>query len=344
MFYFHKLFSSLFNYSVKNKIRGLSLGLIFILFGCTAFTPQQSSEPEQPIAAFTTSTTNTYFDYQLRSPHNLPITLPDFTLEVKDADVVLVGEWHTHTGIHRFQTELLRAMYQQSPDVALSMEMFSRDSQTVVEQYLAGEIGEQTLIQQANAWPNYESDYRPLVEFAKIEKLDIIAANAPKNIVRCIGREGTDYLDKLPVNERSWLADTISTQDSAYKTHFLSSMHHGNELQNGKQFAAQMAWDETMAESIVRYLERHPNSQVMHIAGKFHIENGLGTAASILARAPNLKVVIVTPMGVNETPDEGTGDYRLQVIAPPQRFVKEENMMASFKKLSERNKDLQCIQ
>lgn len=353
MFHFDKLlsllsnyllnffFNSVFNCSVQHKTYGMSLGLVFILSGCVAFTPQQASEPEPPIAG--TVTTNTYFDYQLHSPQNQPITMEDFTGDIKDADVVLVGEWHTHTGIHRFQTELLRAMFQQNPELSLSMEMFSRDSQDVIDQYLAGEIGEQALIKQANAWPNYESDYRPLVEFAKTARFDIIAANAPKDIVRCIGREGIDYIDKLPANERTWLADTISTQDSAYKTHFLASMHHGDEVQNSKQFAAQMSWDETMAESIARYLDRHPNKQVMHIAGKFHIENGLGTAASILARAPHLKVVIVTPVGINETLDEDTRDYRLEVIAPPQRFVKEENMMASFKKLSERNKDLKCI-
>jgi uncharacterized iron-regulated protein len=355
MFYFDKLFSalsntrfnSLFNSSVQHKAYGMSLGLIFTLSGCAAFTSQQTftSRPDLPIAIAHSSaiSTTTYFDYQLRSPQNQLITMQDFIQDIKDADVVLVGEWHTHTGIHRFQTELLRAMFLQNPELALSMEMFSRDSQTVVDQYLAGEIGEQALINQTSAWPNYESDYRPLVEFSKAAELDIIAANAPKDTVRCIGKAGIGYIDKLPDNKRTWLADTISTEDSAYKTHFLASMHHGDEAQNAKQFAAQVTWDETMAESIVRYLERHPNHQVMHIAGKFHIENGLGTAASILVRAPELKVVIVTPVGVNETPEKGTGDYRLQVIAPPQRFVKEENMMASFKALSERNKDLHCI-
>ncbi|MDG4869738.1 ChaN family lipoprotein, partial [Guyparkeria sp. 1SP6A2] len=86
--------------------------------------------------------------------------------------------------------------------IVLSMEQFSRDSQPYLDQYLQGEIGEQYLIEQSNAWPNYASDYRPLVELAKHHQRPIIAANAPKNMVRCIGQQGIEYLDKLPKEQR----------------------------------------------------------------------------------------------------------------------------------------------
>lgn len=309
-----------------------------MLSGCASFVPQKSSVSERPIAV------TTYFDYRIVAPTNKAITLQDFSQEIKNANVVLIGEWHTHSGIHRFQTDLLSALFLQNPDLTLSMEQFSRDNQEIVDQYLAGEIGETTFIKQANAWPNYESDYRPLVEFAKFKKLDLIAANAPNNIVSCIGREGLDYINRLPEKERSWLADSISTKNGAYKTRFLASMHHGDESQNNKQFAAQMTWDETMAESILHYLDKHPDNQVMHIAGNFHVENGLGIAASILRREPNLNVVIVTPVSVERVLDKGVGDYHLQVIPPPQQFVKNENRMTYFKSLSLRNNNLQCIQ
>jgi uncharacterized iron-regulated protein len=308
-----------------------------MLSGCASFMPQKSSVSALPTAV------TTYFDYRIVSPNNKAITLQNFSHEIKNADVVLIGEWHTHSGIHRFETDLLRALFLQNPNLTLSMEQFSRDSQKIVDQYLAGEIGETTLIKQANTWPNYESDYRPLVEFAKSKKLDLIASNAPTNLVSCIGREGLDYINRLPAKERAWLADSISTKDGAYKNRFLASMHHGDEMQNNQQFAAQMAWDETMAESIVRYLEVHPDKQVMHIAGNFHVENGLGIAASILRRKPNFNIVIVTPVSVDRALENGAGDYRLQVISPPQQFVKNENRITYFKSLSVRNNNLQCI-
>ena len=64
--------------------------------------------------------------------------------------------------------------------LVLSMEQFSRADQPVLDAYLAGRIGESALIRDGHAWPNYQSDYRPLVEFAKAQHLPVIAANAPK--------------------------------------------------------------------------------------------------------------------------------------------------------------------
>lgn len=332
----------------NDKRRSLSVVLALVvtsvLSGCATSPVLDTVNNESARLEVTT-----YFDYNLQSPSGQDINVTDFVEQIKDADVVLVGEWHTHTGIHRFQTALLQAMLADNDNVTLSMEQFTRDNQAIVNTYLAGEIGEGTLIKQGNAWPNYTSDYRPLVELAKANNIDIIAANAPKKIIRCIAKEGISYIDKLPADERAWLAENINTQDSPYKTHFMASMHHGDESQNESKFASQVTWDETMAESIVNYLSDDLNAgkQVLHIAGKFHTENGLGTAASILARAPELKVVIVTPVDVNsvlvDTKDKAS-DYRLQVISPPKQFVKKANMMASFKHLSKRNDKLTCIE
>lgn len=295
----------------------------------TSNTPQQQS-------------ITSYYDYQLYSPEQQAISLFSLPNEIKQADVILVGEWHTHAGIHHFQTELLKQRLNDTKEIALSMEQFSRDTQSTVDAYLAGEIGEQVLISQGNAWPNYESDYRPLIELAKANQLDVIAANAPKSFVRCIGRQGLSYLDKLNANERQQLAANIDTTTSPYKEKFMVSMHHGKPEQTERQYAAQITWDETMAESIVNYLERHPNKQIIHVAGKFHTEQGLGTKASLLKRNPNLSVVVITPTGAPLETVEYGEDYLLEVLAPPLRYVQKENRMAAYHNLAKRNDDLTC--
>ena len=234
---------------------------------------------------------------------------------------------------------MLKQLSSANRPLALSMEQVTRDKQAFLDAYLNGEIGEQYFMKQSNAWPNYESDYRPLVEFAKQAEIPVIASNAPKNIVRCIGRQGVDYLDKLDSDERSFVADDVNTANSPYKEKFMASMHHGKPEQTEKQYAAQVTWDETMAESIVKYLEKHPGTQVVHVAGKFHTEGGLGTAASILNRNPSLKVLVITPTE-NITLDGS--DYQLEVLEPPVRYVQDANRMAAYKHLATRNSDLQC--
>ncbi|ENM5888551.1 ChaN family lipoprotein [Vibrio mimicus] len=289
--------------------------------------------------ASTPSDISTFYDYQLANPKGERISIQNLPADIENADVILIGEWHTHAGIHRFQTDLLKQMVENGHPMTLSMEQFTRDAQPVLDEYLAGEIGEQYLIQKANAWPNYESDYRPLVEFAKSQQLPIIAANAPKPIVRCIGRVGIDYIERLTPEQRQWIAAEINTQDSPYKSTFMASMHHGNPAQNENQFAAQITWDETMAESIVHYLRTNPERKVLHIAGMFHTQQGLGTAASILRRNPNLKVVIITPVGDITTQSD---DYQLQVLTPPVRYVQKAHQAEAIKALKNRNTDLVC--
>ncbi|EJL6394009.1 ChaN family lipoprotein [Vibrio navarrensis] len=285
-----------------------------------------------------TRSLNHFYDYQLNSPQGQALSLQNLPSELLTADVILVGEWHTHPGIHRFQTDLLHTLSSQR-SVALSMEQFTRDKQPVINQYLAGEIGEQPLISEGNAWPNYESDYRPLVELAKRQGLDVIAANAPKAIVRCIGRQGIGYLEKLDETERHYLAAEINTADSLYKDKFMASMHHGQPEQTERQYAAQITWDETMAESIVNYRKAHPQTQIVHIAGKFHTEGGLGTANSILRRAPELKVVVITPVA---SLSENGSDYQLEVLEPPVRYVQQSNRMKAYQALKSRNDELVC--
>lgn len=300
-----------------------------LLSGCS--TLNTPSEPDS---------VNTFYDYQLYTPQNQPLELSQWVAEAQQADVILIGEWHTHTGIHRFQTQALQQLITNSSHpVALSMEQFSRDAQPIVDEYLHGEIGEQTLIQQGQAWPNYESDYRPLIEVAKTSNIDVLAANAPKPIIRCIAQQGLSYLDKLDASTRHSVAANIDISDSAYKQKFMASMHHGEPSQHINMYASQLTWDATMAETIVDYLEQHPHTKVLHIAGKFHTEGGLGTAAQINKLNPKLKVMIVTPVA---TPELNHSDYQLHVLAPPVRYVKKENQQQAYKAMSTRAAPTRC--
>ncbi|MGF1702720.1 ChaN family lipoprotein [Photobacterium makurazakiensis] len=313
----------------------LSLGLISLLTGCAA---------QPSLTQSTTPPPSTFYDYTIHSPQGDTLPLEALAAELKEADIVLVGEWHGHPAAHLLQAQLFAALYAQNTDLTLSMEQFTRDKQHVINQYLEGEIGEKTLIKEGNAWPNYISDYRPLVEFAKQNQLDVIAANAPKSIVRCIGQQGADYLEQLPAVERKWVANDLTLENDAYRAKFNASMHHGDEEKTKRQFAAQTAWDDTMAESMVNYLALNPNKQIIHTAGLFHVAEGLGTASRIKARNPELKVMMVTPVTEKANVAEGAPDYTVNVMPIPTSYVNEDKMKAAMKEIYGRNNDLKCYQ
>jgi len=227
---------------------------------------------------------------------------------LKDYDVIVMGEWHDHTGNHLAEMALLRALYARNPQLTLSMEMFERDVQPVMDDYLGNRIGEDALRRKGRAWSNYAESYRPLVEYAKDHGLPVIAANVPNNVVRCVGVEGPGFLATIPPEKRGWAAAELHLDDGPYKDKFMRFLaedgaHGPDENRTPEQkkeaaersFAAQVTRDDTMAESIYLSLQKNPARKVVHITGAFHAEGGLGTVERLKLRAPNLKIAVIVP-------------------------------------------------
>src|SRR5262249_43343410 len=126
-----------------------------------------------------------------------PTTVGEAADALVNYDVIVLAELHDHAGNHLAEMQLLSAVQARAPNLALSLEQFERDTQKVLDDYLASRIGEEVMKKNARAWPNYDEAYRPLVEFAKEHGLPVIAAEVPTSIVRCVGQEGPAYLTRL---------------------------------------------------------------------------------------------------------------------------------------------------
>ncbi len=107
------------------------------------------------------------------------VTLREVVEALAAADVLFVGEMHNDPVAHLLQAELLKLAdekYSQAEGrgrrgVALSLEMFERDVQIVLDEYLAGLISEKHFLASSRPWSNYQTDYRPMVEYARARKL-----------------------------------------------------------------------------------------------------------------------------------------------------------------------------
>lgn len=226
-----------------------------------------------------------------------PATLNEIAEAMTKADVVFLGEQHDDPTAHVLQMAIFRSAFEKygkTRPVILSLEMFERDVQLIVDEYLQDLINENNFIAQSRAWGNYKNDYRPLVEFAKTNKLPVIAANAPRRYVNRVSRLGRESLSQLSQTAKSWLAPLPYNQASeAYGRKFAALMG-GMGSHNSNILDSQSLWDATMADSIVKALDKSKNALIIHLNGGFHTENRLGTVEHLLKYKPRARAIVVT--------------------------------------------------
>lgn len=256
------------------------------------------------------------YDYRLfDSATQQIITLPQLAKQLQSVDVVFIGEFHGSHASHLLQMQLMAELHRLRPKQVLSLEMFNRDQQPILNRYLDSEIGETFLIKEAPAWENYAASYRPLVEFAKQNFTPVIAANAAADLVRCVGREGASYLDKLTDEERRWIARDPFIDQADYRQKYMAFLEDARALTDERKersYMAQLTRDNTMAESINQAWSEYSGAQIIHLNGSFHSERHLGTVGALKRLNPALKVAVITPVQIKDpsqpiSPDEALG-------------------------------------
>jgi uncharacterized iron-regulated protein len=195
--------------------------------------------------------------------------------------------------------------------------MFERDVQTVVDEYLAGYITERHFLLSSRPWPNYETDYRPLVEYARAHKLPLIAANAPARYVSRVSANGADSLSVLSKEAKSWLPPLPYPQASAdYAAKFKRVMQgpaaaprpsrqtqatpaqaqtaQANPHGSLHLLEAQTLRDASMADAIAEFLKRRKGALVVQVNGTFHSEERMGVPEQLAHYRPKARAVVVT--------------------------------------------------
>lgn len=204
--------------------------------------------------------------------------------KIAQSKVIYLGETHDSLQDHQLQLEIIQKLHQQNPKLAIGMEMFQRPYQEFINQYLAGKITESQLIAKTEyeqRWGFPWEYYAPILRFAKENNLPVIALNTPREVTRKVAKSG---LNSLTDAEKKWIPplEQIELTNSAYREMIESvfkghqTSGHGSSLNLDNFFAAQVLWDETMAEAITEFLHQNPQHQVVVLAGKGHIEYGYG--------------------------------------------------------------------
>ena len=238
--------------------------------------------------------------------------LSDFESLIADAataDVVFVGEQHDDPNTHRLEAALLEGLLRRGVAPTVSLEMFERDVQPLVDAYLTGGKSEEEFLKDARPWPRYKTDYRPLVELAKANAWPVIASNVPRRLASAVAKAGRTAIDELPPADRQLMAADLQCPLDSYFDRFAKSMEsHPSPNQSAEQlremseryYWSQCVKDETMAEAIAAAVERREKpGPVVHYNGAFHSDFGLGTAERVRRRLPGKRIVIISMLPVD---------------------------------------------
>ena len=239
-------------------------------------------------------------------------------------DVLFFGEEHNDSVTHYLEHTLLALLFDKYPDVALSMEMFERDVQPVMNEYLLGFIKEKQFIKDARAWSNYR-DYRPMVEFAKANGIDVICANAAGRYSNLAGRKGQEYLKKLPNASKDNFAPLpykVATGKYLEKLTGVGEHSTGSDTAKAPAMPAGMGgfdlvtahslWDATMAYSIAEYKKKTANKskKIMQVNGRFHSDEGFAVVEQLGEYNPKLKKMVVSTCSDESFPKIDWSKYK----------------------------------
>lgn len=225
------------------------------------------------------------------------LTMFELADRITNTDVLFWGEEHNDTIGHILELKMLKMLHERYDDkLVLSLEMFETDCQVLLDEYLGGFINKEKLLKDARAWNNYE-DYSPLVEYAKAHKMPVVAANSPRRYNNLMSKRGPKSLDSLGAASKSLIAKLpiYAPKTGDYYKKFVGIMGGENNIHSPNMFASQCLWDATMARSIDRAVsDNKKDGLVMHICGRFHSDEYLGTIAQLQRRNKDRKVLSIS--------------------------------------------------
>lgn len=209
---------------------------------------------------------------------------PDLFRRAAKAPIVLLGEQHDSAEHHRWQLQTLAGLHAHRPDLALGMEMFPRRVQPVLDRWVAGDLTEEQLLAETDwrtVWGYDSALYMPLLHFARMNHIPVVALNIDRALTARVGREGWS---QIPTDAREGVGDPAKA-DPAY-TDSLAEIYaaHGRDGKPGEvredpaflRFQeAQLLWDRAMAEALADTHHR-TGATVVGIIGAGHMERRHG--------------------------------------------------------------------
>lgn len=209
--------------------------------------------------------------------------------ELDRVSLVCLGEQHDNLVHHALQRRVLSRVLDRAKAseraVALGLEMFQRPAQAALDAFRRGEIDESALLERSEYEARWGYDfeyYRDSINLTRAHGGGLLALNAPKEWTKSVAKRGLAGLGAVGA---SLNASDLVLDDADHQRFFSRAMgaFHGAAHRHGVGhsqasvdwsaepfYAAQVVWDETMADTAARWLAETPGGLVIVLAGAGH--------------------------------------------------------------------------
>jgi len=260
--------------------------------------------------------------YKLFSSSGKEVKWSKMVKDLQDSDMVFFGELHNNSLVHWLEYELFTELFKaRGAALVAGAEMFESDNQFALDEYLQGRYDDKKFAEEARLWKNYNTDYKPIVDFARDHKIPFIATNVPRKYASAVFRGNFAALDTLSAEELKWIAPLPILFDinlPSYQEMLKMGDMHPEMKIDEKYPAAQALKDATMAHFIMK--NRIENGLFYHLNGSFHTENFEGIIWYLKQADPNLNIKTITTLEQEdiskpEKENLGKADYLLVIPA-----------------------------
>ncbi|MCC2679342.1 MAG: iron-regulated protein [Pseudobdellovibrio sp.] len=225
----------------------------------------------------------------------------DLASKVQPGTILLLGENHG-LAAHRDQhLQVLSALRAAGLKVSVGMEFVNYTDQSFLNDYRNGVLIEPDFLK-AIKWGGFSFDfYRDQINFPLIANGESsLGLNLPRTVTSKISRNG---LGSLAAEDWALMPPQFQLGRDSYRQRFMDAAGaHCKVPENC--FAAQCAWDDTMAWQSAKFISENPDQVLVVVVGEFHVQYGGGIKHRVLQRLADARVITLSQIWAEDMSDD----------------------------------------
>jgi uncharacterized iron-regulated protein len=219
----------------------------------------------------------------LHLPTGITVNFDQMMDSIATSRVIYIGETHDNIEAHKVQLKIIKKLSEQFP-VAIGMEMFRRSAQEKLNQWHTGELSTKEFKNLFHTnWGSGYKLYKPIFDFARTNQLPLLGLKSSRNVENSF-RSG----DPAPDNT---FYPELDDKDPYHRAYCMAAFggHRGTEKALEKPYRMLLLWEETMAQTVSRFLinPKNKDTKLVVLSGGFHIQYGFGIPKRAYRRVPH---------------------------------------------------------